>query len=360
MMARITFITVLGLCLFTATLSHADTIALKSGDRLTGTLVDISSGIVSFRTKLAGRIMVPGDQVESLDTDGFLVIALHDETALPGRLIAKDSEFVLVAPDGETHTPIDLAQVRQIESVPESAFVKPEPKPDTSIAVTTGYTLRTGTKDASGPMAKLEVDRTGELVTTELDARVEYTEDADALDRYFDGEVVVSKNNDGGLNPTLRMEVERNRDKALKLGAAGSVGISKDLFEGESSRLSGFAGVGARVEYFDPEPLRGDLGNSSIPASLVKDQDEEMLLDLRLRYTRQLMASTIFDEQLTIQPRLDDPDELRAELESSLSVPLVLNFHLNFDLLFDYDSDPFHESIDKWNTSLSAGLQIEF
>lgn len=339
----------------------ADTITLKNGDHLSGTLLDISSGIVSFRTKLAGRIMVPGDQLESLKTDGFLVISLQDKTALPGRIETIDSSFVVVAPNGQTQTPINLAQVQHVESLPESAFVKNESDSPTQIAVTTGYKLRTGTKDASGPTARLNVDHDGTKVSAQLEANIEYTEDADAMDRYFDGELVVSKQNEGQTSPTLIVELERNRDKALKLGAEVAAGVSKTLYENERQQLSGFAGVGGRVEDYDPQQLRDDLGSSNnLPANLGSEQQEEMLLDFRLGYTRHVLSQSVLHEQFTIQPSLEDTSELRAELESSFTVPIILNIRLNFDLLFDYDSEPFHRSLDKWNTSMSAGLQIEF
>ncbi|MFP6583291.1 MAG: DUF481 domain-containing protein [Candidatus Hydrogenedentota bacterium] len=339
----------------------ADTITLKNGDRLSGTLLNISSGIVSFRTKLAGRIMVPSDQLASLSTEGFLVLALQDNTALPGRIETIDSAFVVIAPNGESQTTIDLAQVQQVESLPESAFVNNESDSPTHIAVTTGYKLRTGTKDASGPTARLNVDHDGAKVNAQFEANIEYTEDADAMDRYFDAELIISKQTRGELSPTLIVGLERNRDKALKLGTEVAAGVSKTLYENEQQLLSGFAGVGGRVEDYDPQQLRDDLGASNnLPGTLGSEQEEELILDLRLRYTRHVLSQSVLHEQFTVQPSLKDTAELHAELESSLTVPIILNMRLNFNLLFDYDSEPFHSSLDKWNTSISAGLQIEF
>jgi hypothetical protein len=349
--------TLITLSCMMASAVNADTITLTNGDHLSGTLLNISSGLVSFRTKLAGRIMVPENQVTSLNTEGFLVIALNNETALPGRIATDDSSFTVIAPDGQTKTPIKLSQVNNVETMPTPA--KSE-TPNLEISVATGYQLRTGTKDAAGPTASLTIEQMSESIATHFNAKGEYTEDADDLDRYFEGELSVAGTQNPKANPALILEVERNRDKALDLGLEAAVGVTGNLHQGAGT-LSGFAGVGGRSQRFDPDPLRGDLGSrNDLPATLDDQDEDDLHADVRLRYTRDILQRSTITEQMTLKPSLGDPGDIRAELESSLSVPLTLNLSLDFDLLFDYTSDTAYHEVDKWNSSVSAGLRITF
>ena len=340
--------------------AHADTITLKNGDHLNGTLLDISNGLVSFRTTLAGRIMTPADEVVALNTEGLLFVALKDKTALPGRISSEGGGFNVISPDSSETSTIVLADIEQIQRIPES-------KPDSSaqdeaakLAITTGYKLRTGTRNASGPTAGAALETTGSRLHMRMEFEGEYTEDADAGDRYMRGAFEVGEADTTKFAPTLILELERDRSRALEMGAQAAAGLRRQLHETDQNSLDGFLGVGVRAEELNPEPLRSDgVDDGALRGASAKDRTD-IQLDVRLRYTREVFSRTTLTEMIRVQPSLGDPGEIRAEWESTLSVPITLNVNLNFDLLFDYESDREYDAIDPWNTTFGAGLQIQF
>lgn len=345
----------------TSALCMGDTITMKNGDHLSGTLLEISDGLVSFRTKLAGRIMTPSDQVSALNTDGFLLVALSDKTALPGQIKTRDGLILVVGPDGSTSEPIQLANVEQIQRIPESRDDSNPQQEAAKIAVTTGYKLRAGTRDASGPSLGVSMETSGEKLRSRARLESEYTEDADDADRYIKGEVEIGAADTSTFAPTLMLEVERDRNKALEMGVETAVGVTKTLSQSKLDTLESFIGIGARIGEYDPEPLRSDGADDpqGLANAIERDRDD-VQLDVRLRYTRELLWQSQLTERLKVQPSISNPGELHAELESTVSVPISLNIHLNFDLLLDYESDTTYDAIDRWNTSLGAGLQIQF
>lgn len=339
----------------------SDSITLKSGDHLTGTLLQISSGVVSFRTELAGRIMVPHEEVVSLNTSSFVVVAMRDKRALPGRIQTIDDEILLLNPDGKQRTRLDLARVEAIESLPPESVPDDKSATPLSVYIETGYQLRSGTKDASGTTLDLGISHEGVRATMTFDAAFEYTEDADDADRFMSGQLFVVSNTEAALRPTLILEASRDRNRALDYRLEASVGATSSLASDDHFALEGFAGVGGSIDRFDPDPLRNDLGSrNDISAGAMTRNREDFNLDLRIRYTRDFFRSSTITEQLTFKPSLTRPGDVRAEIESSVSVPVVYNLKLHFDLTFDYDSETRYNGIDKWNTAISAGLRLDF
>ena len=338
----------------------ADTITMNNGDHLNGTLLEISDGLVSFRTKLAGRVMMPSDQVTALNTDGFMLVAMKDKTALPGRIVTHEDEIRVIDPDGKRTTVITLTDVEQIQRIPESQPDSSTEEEAAKLAITTGYRLRTGTRDADGPTASILFEKEGAELRTRMEAEGEFTNDAHEADRYFRGEVELGTGDITKAAPTVLLELERDRNQALEMGVEAAAGLTRRLLESDVDTLDGFVGVSGRIEEHDPEPLRRNGIDSGSLAEEDRKDGELLQLDVRLRYTREIFSNTTLTERLKVQPRLDDPGEIRAELESTLSVPLTLNLNLNFEMLLDYQSDTAYDAIDRWNTSVGAGLQFQF
>ena len=344
-------------------IAQTDTIALKSGDRLSGTLLQISSGIISFRTELAGRIMVPHDQVIALDTESFLVLALNNDEALPGRIVTIDGQILLASPDGRELTKLNLARIQDIEQMPVQEEKSHAGKSTSALSasIETGYQLRSGSKNASGPTVNLGLTHKGDTVTTQLSTAFEYTEDAGSANRFMSSELAITSNTEKLFRPTLIIDAERDRNRALDYRLDAAAGVTAVIAGNDVFELEGFAGAGATLEKFDPDTLRRDLGSSNdIPASASEKRREELNLDLRMRYTRDFFFNSTITELLTLKPSLTNMGELRTGLESSISVPIIFNLKLNFDLLFDYESETRYNDIDKWNTAISAGLRLEF
>ena len=349
---------------FSLTLSPAvtaDTLTLESGDHLTGSLLNITSGTLTFRTTLAGRIFVPTNEVTALTTSSFVTIALKDNRILPGRIKTANNSIQLVSPNGKEVTTLQLAEIQEVTTLPATEVTSDEEDTRNNFqgSIAAGYKWRDGTKSASGPTLEIKLESETQKINFETQAELEYTEDADALDRFFESETRISKNTASSLSPEIFVALERNRNKALDYRAEIAVGANKILLDDSKQRLQGFAGVGGTIEKYDSDTLRRDqTGMSNAAESSVHDEDLNLNLDFK--YTRRIFANSYMTERVFFRPSLTNFGDIRANLESSLTVPLPLGLQLKMDFKLDYDDETPYNDIDEWNSSIGASLKVNF
>lgn len=339
----------------------ADTISLKSGEQYSGALIEVESGIVSFRTKLAGRIMVPAEEVVAIDTQAFMAVTLNDQKVLTGRIETSDNQISVVSSDRNERTPLRLASIAATEILPTRKSTPKDPDRNTTASIETGYQLRSGTRSASGPTLDVQVAHEGESIMTIFGGALEYTDDADSANRYFSGELHVVSTADKVFRPTLFFGVDRDRNRTLDYRVETSGGVTTSLLADDRNTIDAFAGVGGAIERFDPDPLREDLGSDSdIPATARAFNRENLNLDLRIRYAREIFQKTTLIEEISVKPSLSDIGDLRAEFASSLMIPIAYSLTLKFDLLFNYGNHRPYNDVDLWNSAISAGVQVDF
>ena len=108
--------------LFTAILLSgavlADTLVLKNGDRLTGTVKSLSDSKLVFETSYAGEISIDWDIVESLSAEGDLQIDLASGESLTGKIEIPAPGEMKVATAQEVVS-LDLGEVAGFGPIPE-------------------------------------------------------------------------------------------------------------------------------------------------------------------------------------------------------------------------------------------------
>ncbi|PCJ64001.1 MAG: hypothetical protein COA73_04735 [Candidatus Hydrogenedentota bacterium] len=349
------------LLLIPARIAQCDTLTLTSGDHLTGTLLNISEGTLSFRTTLAGRIFVPTQEVTQLSTSSFVVVALKDDQLIPGRIATQNNRIVIITPNNDARIALNLEDVASVATTPASEIKGTEKSNTIQGSIATGYKWRDGTKDASGPVTEITLDAQLKKIEIEASAEFEYTQDADSFGRFFDAEVRLQPNNEASIKPQAILEFERDRNQALDLRTDITLGANTTLLEGKKQRIDGFAGVGVSFEEYDSDDLRKDQNNLPLPPpgeSSVSDQD--LNLNLAVRYSRQWVHQSTIEKELIVRPSLSDSGDLRAELKSRLLMPLPLGMQLQLNLDLKYDNQSPYKDIDNWNTSFGASMRFDF
>jgi len=69
----------------------ADSVKLKNGDTLTGTIVSVADGKVALKTDAAGHVTIDLAQVETIATDAPITVDLADGTRIMGRAVAGEA-----------------------------------------------------------------------------------------------------------------------------------------------------------------------------------------------------------------------------------------------------------------------------
>src|SRR5277367_6244820 len=95
--------------------ASADTVALKNGDRLTGT-VEVSDGKdVTLKTDFAGEIKIQWSAVQELKTDKPIYVVTPDKKTVSGTVSTDGTNLVIhTANSGTVQVP--LAQVTVVRS----------------------------------------------------------------------------------------------------------------------------------------------------------------------------------------------------------------------------------------------------
>jgi hypothetical protein len=338
----------------------ADTLQLANGDRLTGSLINIRSGLLSFRTELAGRIFVPTDEVIGLNTEEFMLVSMNNDTALPGKIVTQDQIIYVINPGADKKTPLALAKVTNIESVPQSPKVADSESSEKSmeISIEPGYQWREGNESNRGLTTNLNLKSRTEKLNLNADLSVELTDDSDHADHFIKAGLEVQGNGDRKIKPTVLVDLERNTDKTIDFRSDIAFGGQKNLIDQESQKLDAFVGLEATVEKFDPDTLRREQTGS--PTSESSRSDEDLNLNLLLKYNRKFLGSSVISKKLTVHPSITNPSDIRAAFESTIQVPLPLGLQLRLNVEIEYDDTLPYADLDDWSTRFGASVKIDF
>ncbi len=97
-------------------LAHADTVTMKNGDRLSGSIIRIDDGGVQFRSDVLGDVRIPKEKVDAVSSTSDVAVLLKDGSKVSGRIFTQPDGYVV---DGETLRTQPLASVKMILSPDE-------------------------------------------------------------------------------------------------------------------------------------------------------------------------------------------------------------------------------------------------
>jgi len=358
----------------------ADTLTLSNGDRMSGELVRLEQGALVFKTALAGQIIIPVEEVQSIDTKELREVSLDTGEKYIARFVARRNATDLVSVDGVIEEEFRLASVVDssapiIDSSLETsgpAQVGSVPSQQPSLTLEIGSYWRSGEEDYAGPTAALTIQNEQENFGLRSRTRVDLDEDEDAP-AFLSSTTEWRLGHEEQVYPRITLDVERNVDRGLEGGGGVSVGAGKVLAEGSSHSLEAAAGVDVSYRSYDADlaPESGDRAVQRHLTMLRGDDDTQSKMDLnlrlQLRYTQLLFESSSFfangtlEEDLVLTPSLGTLGDFRARSESSLLVGLGSEaLRLRLNLLLDYDNNTPFDALEKWNTGVGAGLEWDF
>lgn len=348
-------------CLFMAW-AGADTLTLESGEAFTGQMSRIVEGTLVFRTALSGQMMVPMDTVQRLTTERNYVVTSEDGQILYGRLDfggATGGEHLVPVGGGE---PVPLALSAIVEAEPlRSAPAAPTASETTgelggmAVRIETGVQWREGNTGRIEPVGRLQLSGGDEGGRITADIEVAQG-GGDDLPGFAAGSVLV-EDTTGTSGPYARVEALRNADAALAIRARLGLGLRHLLYDSDTTSLTLATGGAAMVQQWDTGLVSG---HDEWPSAGQVRQEEVLELELGLRYSRMFFGGSTLEEHFAFLPSLSQPGEFRALSDTVVRVPLSDAVQLQLNLRLYYDSDPAFGSLDPWETSVGAGLAIEF
>ncbi len=135
-----------------AVVASADTVVLKNGDHLTGTVVKSDGKALTLKSDFAGEINIDWTKVQELTTDKPIYIVTPDKKAVSGTVTTQGPDLVVAtANTGAVHIP--LASVTVLRSESEQAAVVHAEHPglleDWSVGANVGFALARGNSDTT-------------------------------------------------------------------------------------------------------------------------------------------------------------------------------------------------------------------
>ncbi len=108
----------IAMIVFFSMLAWADTVTLKNGDRLTGTIQNTTDKGVILKSELAGEVTIPVANITEVTTAAPLVVSTKDGKKVAGTLKTENGSIVATPPSG---APVTIAAASLEALRPEAA-----------------------------------------------------------------------------------------------------------------------------------------------------------------------------------------------------------------------------------------------
>jgi putative salt-induced outer membrane protein YdiY len=332
-----------------ATTALPDTVDLKNGDRITGTISGIKDGKLLFQTEAMGEVPVDLGAIAALHCEENLSIVLPDGTRYSGTMEAAETgEIKLVGTTGEVTAPLTDLQLL-IVTPPDgleayfAELEKQKPSP-WSGKLGLGFTWSTGNSERLGfnflarGVRKTDVDK----FLAEL--AILYAEQED--------EVVQNQQ-------YLKFRYDRNFAKDWY--AYGLLQFEHDELQDLELRGILAAGVGWTFVNTPPKLTMSVDAAPSLTYQQYEGESSEWIGELRLGYH---LDWAVFEKatvtwDFTLIPNLTDTGEYRIDSVASFEQPIsdVIAFRLSW--LYRYNSIP-PTGVKETDNTLLASVDFSF
>lgn len=323
------------ICLIFIGRAAADEIVLDNGDRLTGTVMTLQDGVLTFATGYSDPVKIKADRISRVRTDRQVEVHLISGEVLKGTL----SSTV----DRQVEVGVSTARKRSVISMETIGAINPPP---VVIAwkgkVTIAGMLQSGnTNSASGSVSghaerKTENDRLALrlLYNYAEENKVRNSENVYGILKYdyFLGRTVFTY---------LSLEALKDPFKDLRLRSVIGPGLGYQFWDTEGQALSLTAGI----SYFNEDHESGE-------------DDNWMTGRLGVDFLYSLSARIRFTDQLLIYPNLEN-SEYQLRNEAGISTDLYGDWSLNLSNILEHNSNP-APTVKKDDTTWLLGLGYSF
>lgn len=301
------------------TTAPLDEILLKNGSIVIGVVTASRDGVVTIDTDFAGTLSINSDEIQSMQTQGTLVMQMADGQIIENKPVTIEGEQVTIAPSSADALSFPLADV---------LLVNPEP-----------WELGDGYK-ATGNLSFAMVYKRGNTETDEVDARLESIWRS-LRDRYtvrMDGEFDKTSGVKTAENWTLVGKYDYFLDGPWYLGV--NVGAREDQFADLNLRLYVGPYMG-RQFYTEPVfSLEGELGLSYVDEDFSSAEDQNYPgANWSVRMSSNYLGG---DTKLYLNHdaiwNLDTTSDIILNTGIGLSFPLLGSLEAAAEILYEYDS----------------------
>jgi putative salt-induced outer membrane protein YdiY len=338
---------------------RADTLDLKNGDRLTGTITETDEKEITLKTDYAGEIKVQWGAVKGIATDNPLYVVTPEKTTVEGNVTLDGADLVVhTGAGGAVRVP--LAELKTLRSTSEEEAYEKSLHPslieDWKGGVNLGLALARGNSDTTNFNAGITADR--KTLTDEI---------ALSTSAIYSTHGTTTTGGPGGVTADEvlgRGRYDRNITKALF--AFGSGDFTHDALQDLTLRQIYTGGLGWHVIQTSRTTF-DVLGGANYTRENYSAGGTVMQVSRNLPgitsgeiLTRKLGTGTVLTEEFDFYPDLDDISQYRFSLDSGIVTKIGKWLGWQASLSDRYVTDPPIAGTKPNDVVLSTGLNITF
>ncbi|HEX4951504.1 MAG TPA: DUF481 domain-containing protein [Blastocatellia bacterium] len=367
-MSKVFLLVVVCLIVFT-TQATADTIKLKNGDRLTGSIIKSDEKTLVIKTEYAGPVTVNWDAIQDVETAQELNVFSKSGQKLVGTLTAVDNKVAVTTKDAGK-VELGKADITTMRNTDEQAawqkeqdrYMNPSVLDLWAGSADFGIALTTGNSSTSVTTAGLDLAR-----ITRRDKTTVFYRQVSATDRNVSPSRKIANAKRAGGQYDLKVSdrafvfgfANFDFDEFLRLDLrfAPGGGFGYNLVKGERSTFDVFGGLAYNKEIFDVTPAPTTTVPRPTYTTRTRDSIEGFVGE---EWRFKMNGRTSFYEKAVIFPNFSDRGEYRFNFDAGMST--ALSKYLSWNLAYSnrFLSNPPLAGIKKSDTLLSTGIRFTF
>ncbi len=313
----------------------ADELVLKNGDKVSGKVLSLDKGSLSFETPYAGVLKVKWDQVASVKTDGKVKVRLATKELLEGKLSPGGEGRLQVAVEG-------AAAPVEVEMDKVARFNEPGVQWHGSLNVAARAT--DGNTDTEAGLIAGEATRTTDNDVFLVRCIVRYgRKNGELQERNGYALGKYQKTITAGLYGFISAEFLSDRFKDLYLGTVLSVGVGYEILKEGWIDLAAEAGIA----YFD-----------NVYREIQEDESHVGgRFSSRLRVA--LPLGFEFKDLFTFYPNFEETDDWQIRNEATLGTQIGGGWSLLGGVITEFDNEP-PAGLEEMDNTYFVGLGYKF
>lgn len=307
--------------------ARADEVILTNGDRLTGKIVSLIDGKMTFESELLGTLTIDAEKVRTFSTTEPAEIHTDDGAVLWDTANQSGGRQVQV----DTRT-LELSRIQTINPPPPPVPAGPKWTGD----ITANFAAQRGNTVEDTANVRMTAERKTDIDSIRAQGQYRFSQ---------------KENDRTGLSQTT--------EDALKLGAKytrdfndtkwywfTSGDYQKDRIANLDQRLIGALGAGYRWIESEDMNFATELGVAAIHEeySDPKDTNDDITLQAGYEFDKKINDKLFFVHTLTYYPSIHDTEDYLIQTDAELRYHLTEKLFSSFRIEIDYDSTPAENS----------------
>jgi putative salt-induced outer membrane protein YdiY len=334
----------LGVLAVCGSVATADVVALKNGDRVTGTIVSLADGKLHMKTDSMADVTIDMAKVMTFSTDEPIVLVFKDGTVVHQKVAAAQEGMVAVQAGGLI-APQNLALADLTGANPPE-----KPKVKWTGHLTFGATKTTGNSRSTTASGDARLERRGEDDRISVNAYYLYAESEDP-----------STNINSTTTDKWFVDVEYDYFVSKKLFVLADVNYMKNRIANLDGRAIGTLGMGYQWVESKKMNFNTNLSLGGMHESYTHPDrnNDTVVAQAGWHFDRALTDTLTFVHDFRINPDLEKLSNYKLETSAELRAALYKAIFASFKVLIDYDSNP-AAGQERTDTAYILGVGINF